>query len=151
MVQLPGTHYWTVNKVDPREDDTTWIQLWRLWFKALVGKPQIWSQKTSNSSLSSTPSVSLCVCLVTQSCPTLCDPMDCSPPGSFCPWGFSRQEYWSGLPCPSPGDPPNPVIQPRSPTLQTDSLQSEPAGKLKNTGLGSLYLLQGNFPTPKSN
>ena len=35
-----------------------------------------------------------------QSCPTLCDPMDCSPPGSFV-HGFSRQEYWSGLPCPS--------------------------------------------------
>ena len=54
MVQLPGTHHWTVNKVDPREDDPTWIQLWRLCFKALVGKPQIWSQKTFNSSLSFT-------------------------------------------------------------------------------------------------
>ena len=40
---------------------------------------------------------------VTQLCPTLCDPMDCSPPGSSV-HGFSRQEYWSGLPCPSPGD-----------------------------------------------
>ena len=37
-------------------------------------------------------------CLVAQSCPTLWDPMDCSLPGS-CPWRFSRQEYWSGLPC----------------------------------------------------
>ena len=36
------------------------------------------------------------VMLVIQSCPTLCDTMDCSPPGCFCPWGFSRQEYWSG-------------------------------------------------------
>ena len=35
--------------------------------------------------------------LVAQSCPTLCYPMDCSLPGS-CPWGFSRQECWSGLP-----------------------------------------------------
>ena len=34
--------------------------------------------------------------------------MDCSPPGSSCLWGFSRQEYWSGLPCPPPGDLPNP-------------------------------------------
>ena len=42
----------------------------------------------------------LCV-LVTQSCPALCDPMDCSPPGSSA-HTFSRQEYWSGLPCPSP-------------------------------------------------
>ena len=37
-----------------------------------------------------------------QSCPTLCDPMDCSRPGSLSK-GFSRQEYWSGLPCPPPG------------------------------------------------
>ena len=40
--------------------------------------------------------------------------------------GFSRQEYWSGLPCPSPGDLPNPGIKPRSPALQEDSLPSEP-------------------------
>ena len=40
--------------------------------------------------------------------------------------GFSRQEYWSGLPFPSPGDLPNPGIEPRSPALQTDALPSEP-------------------------
>ena len=43
--------------------------------------------------------------------------------------GFSRQEYWSGLPFPSPGDLPNPRIEPRSPTLQADALPSEPPGK----------------------
>jgi len=43
--------------------------------------------------------------------------------------GFSRQDYWSGLPFPSPGDLPNPGIKPRSPTLQADSLTSEPPGK----------------------
>ena len=43
--------------------------------------------------------------------------------------GFSRQEYWSGLPCPPPGDLPDPEIKPRSPTLQADSLPSEPQGK----------------------
>ena len=43
--------------------------------------------------------------------------------------GFSRQEYWSGLPFPSPGDLPNPGIEPRSPALQTDALPSEPPGK----------------------
>ena len=43
--------------------------------------------------------------------------------------GFSRQEYWSGLPFPSPGDLPDPGIEPRSPTLQADSLPSEPPGK----------------------
>ena len=42
--------------------------------------------------------------------------------------GFSRQEYWSRLPFPSPGDLPNPGIEPRSPTLQTDTLPSEPPG-----------------------
>ena len=42
--------------------------------------------------------------------------------------GFSRQEYWSGLPFPSPGDLPNPGIEPRSPALQTDALPSEPPG-----------------------
>ena len=40
--------------------------------------------------------------------------------------GFSRQEYWSGLPFPSPGDLPNPGIEPRSPALQANSLPAEP-------------------------
>ena len=48
-----------------------------------------------------------------QSCPTLCDPMDRSPPGSSV-HGFSRQEYWSELPCPPPGDLPDPRIKPMS-------------------------------------
>ena len=43
--------------------------------------------------------------------------------------GFSRQEYWSGLPFPSPGDLPNPGIKPQSPALQTGALPSEPPGK----------------------
>ena len=43
--------------------------------------------------------------------------------------GFSWQEYWSGLPCPPPGDLPNPGIKPKSPTLQADSLPPEPPGK----------------------
>ena len=45
------------------------------------------------------------------------------------PMGFSRQEYWSGLPFPSPGDLPDSGIEPRSPTLQADALTSEPPGK----------------------
>ena len=44
---------------------------------------------------------------------------------------FSRQEYWSGLPSPSPGDLPNPGIEPGSPALQPDTLPSEPPGKPK--------------------
>ena len=43
--------------------------------------------------------------------------------------GFSRQEYWSGLPFPSPGDLPDPGIEPRSPALEADALTSEPPGK----------------------
>ena len=45
--------------------------------------------------------------------------------------GFSRQAYWSGLPLPSPGDLPDPGIEPRSPTLQANSLPSEPTGRQK--------------------
>ena len=45
--------------------------------------------------------------------------------------GFSRQEYWSGLPVPSPGDLPDPGIKPRFPGLQADALTSEPPGKSK--------------------
>ena len=43
--------------------------------------------------------------------------------------GFSQQEYWSGSPFPSPGDLPNPGIEPGSPALQADALSSEPPGK----------------------
>ena len=60
-----------------------------------------------------------------QSCPTLCDPVDCS-------WlfmGFSRQEYWSGFPFPSPGDLTNPGIESWFLTWQADALSSEPPGK----------------------
>ena len=69
----------------------------------------------------------------------------------LCPWGFSKQEYWSGLPCPTPGDLPDSGVEPRSPTLKADSLLIELPRKLKNTGVGSLSLLQGIFPTQESN
>ena len=60
-------------------------------------------------------------------CPTLCDPWTVvgqGPPSV----GFSRQEYWAGLPFPSPGDLPDSGIKPRSPALQAKSLPSEPSG-----------------------
>ena len=50
----------------------------------------------------------------------------CQAPPSM---GFSRQEYWNGLPFPSPGDLPDPGIEPMSPVLQADALTSEPPGK----------------------
>ena len=50
--------------------------------------------------------------------------------------GFSRQEYWDGLPCPPPGDLFNPGIEPKSPALQANSLLTEPPGKPeKSVGL----------------
>ena len=64
---------------------------------------------------------------------------------------FSRPEYWSGQAFPSPVDFPNPGIEPRSPTLQANSLPAEPQGKPKNTGVGSLGLLQWIFLTQESN
>ena len=60
---------------------------------------------------------------------------------------FSRPEHLSGQPFPSPGDLPNAEIEPRSPTLRVDSLTAEPPGKPKNTGVGSLSLLQRIFYT----
>ena len=64
---------------------------------------------------------------------------------------FSRTEYWSGLPFPSPRDLPNPGTELRSPALQADSLPAEPQGKPKDTGMGSLSLLQQIFLTQESN
>ena len=86
--------------------------------------------------------------LVVQICLTLCDPIDYSPLhlqalGSM---GFSRQKYWSGLPFPSPEDPADPGIEPRSSELQADALPSEPPayGKLNSSAQfgGSSALLQ---------
>ena len=62
-----------------------------------------------------------------QACPTLCDPW------AIQPMGFSRPEYWSGEPLPSPEDLPIPGIKPRFSSLQVDSLPAEPQGKPKNT------------------
>ena len=66
--------------------------------------------------------------LVTQSCLTLCDPMDCSP-SDYSVMEFSRQEHWNGFPCPSSEDLPNPGIEPGSPALQADSLLSDLQGR----------------------
>ena len=88
------------------------------------------------------------LCLVTFSSLRLCGLYCARLP---CPWGVSRQEYLRGLPCPPPGNLPNPGIEPRSPTLWADSLLSEPPEKPKNTGVGSLSLPLGNFPTQESN
>ena len=103
-----------------------------------------------------------CACMLIQfSCDRLfCDPVDCSPPGLF--MGFSRQEYWSGLPYPLPGDLPDPEIEstlPASPSLQVDSLPAEPpfwrqgcqrVPMLKRTELTGQDWLRGIIETPET-
>ena len=87
-------------------------------------------------------SVNECEVKVIQLCPTLCDPMD-----------YTVHEILQARiqPIPSPGDFPYPGIEPRSPTLQVDSLPAELPGKPRNTGVGSLSLLQWIFPTQELN
>ena len=78
---------------------------------------------------------------IAQMCLTLCDPIGCSPAGSF--MGFSRQEHCSGLPFPSPGDLPNPGMEPRFPAVQADSLPSAPPGKTLICILADSYMEYG--------
>ena len=65
------------------------------------------------------------------------------------PMGFSRQEYWSGVPFSSPGDLPNPGIEPRSPALQADALLSEPPGKpfICSMGLDKCIMTYTLYPS----
>ena len=74
-----------------------------------------------------------------------CNPMNCTVHGIL----QARILEWE--PFPSPGDLPNLGIEPRSPSLQVDSLPAEPQGKPKNTGVGSLSLLQCISPTQELN
>ena len=93
------------------------------------------------------------MCCAVLSCSVMSDslpPHGLEPTKFFCPWGFSRQEYWNGLPCPPLGDLPDPGIKPRSPALQADALSAESPGKARNTGVGSLPLLQGIVLTQES-
>ena len=89
-------------------------------------------------------------CLVTQSCGTLCNLMDCSLPESSV-HGDSPGKSTRGVAIPFSRGSSQPRVKPRSPTLQADSLLSEPPAKPKNSGEGSLSLLQGFFLTQKSN
>ena len=73
------------------------------------------------------------VMLITQSCPNLCEPMDCVAQEASLFMEFSRQKFWRGQPFPSPGDLPDPGIKSRSPALQANPLQSEPQGSCQLT------------------
>ena len=95
--------------------------------KAKWNKKEICAK--SRSQLDSAPSPfceQMLKALVVQLWPTLCNPMDCS---LLLSMEFSRQEYWSGLSCPPPGDLPGPGIKPASPASQVNSLPLKPPGK----------------------
>ena len=81
---------------------------------------------------------------VTQSCPTLCNPMD------YAVHSLGQNTEVGSLSL-LQGILPNPTIEPSSPTLQADSLPAEPQGKPKDTGVGSLSLLQWIIQTQESN
>ena len=84
---------------------------------------------------------------VAQLSPTLSDPMDSSLHQAPPSMGFSRQEYWSRLPFPPPGNLPNPGMEPRSPALQTDALPFEPPRKsLSATGISKYILSLRGLP-----
>ena len=81
-----------------------------------------------------------------QLCPTLCHPLDCTAHQAPLSTGFSRQEYWSGLPCSPPGDLPDPgvkCVSLLSPALARGSLPLAPPGK--TYGYSSGYLLLGPY------
>ena len=96
----------------------------------LFANKEIWKVKVSSVRLFATPWTVTCQALLSM--------------------GFSRQEYWSRLPFPSRGSS-HPGIKPRSPALRADSLLSEPPRKPKNTGMGGLSRLCGNFLTQELN
>ena len=91
------------------------------------------------------------VCLVAQSCLILCDSMDYNPPGSSVDGDSPGKNTGVGCHALLQGNLPNPGIKSRSPTLQVDSLLSEPPWRPKSTGVGSLSLLHGIFPTQELN
>ena len=89
-------------------------------------------------------------CPVTQSSPTLCDPMDYNPPSSSV-HGIFQERILEWVAISYSRESSQPRIKPRSPTSKVDSLPSEPPGKPKNTGMRSLSLLHGIFPTQELN
>ena len=133
------------------------------WDKIILLLSETWKPGTFNQIYLTYYMVAInwskCVCSVPQTCPTLCDPMDCGPPDSSVP-GIFQAWILSGLPCPPPGD------LPRDRTASPGSLAS--AGGFfatsvtcfiplamdfpgKNTGVGCHYLLEGIFLTQGPN
>ena len=115
--------YWREISIPYTEPRTTWASI-----------------INSNPGRNSSHGASKVKVKVTQLCLTLCDPMDYR-----VHWILQARILEWVKPFPSPGDLPNLGIEPRSPMLQADSLPAEPPGKPKNTGVGSLSLLQWIF------
>ena len=88
--------------------------------------------------------------LAAQLCLTLCDPIDCSPPSSPS-MGILQESILEWVAMRSSRGSSQPGTKPRSPSLQADYLPFEPPGKPKNTGVGSLSLLQRIFSTQELN
>ena len=88
-----------------------------------------------------------CYCAVAKSCPTLCDLMDCSLPEDWNPLfvGFPREEYWSRLSFPPPGDLCNAEIKPTSPALAGRFFTTEPPGKPLISRLATYWVLKHIF------
>ena len=107
-----------LNKMDSEFSDLQGSQLKVVHHKSMPSRPP--GRALTSSTVGGRSEV-----LVDQLCPTPCNPMDYSLPASSY-MEFSRQEYYSGLPFPSPGDLPHLGIEPASPALQADSLPSEP-------------------------
>ena len=117
-------------------EDSSALQIPSAWPLPLLSSPDT-SRRFTSFTERDVREIHLCFLgdVLCQSLPTLCDIVsDCSPPTPLS-MGSSRQEYWSGSPFPSPGDLPNPQVEPRSPTLQTDSMLSEAtAGEKRGKG-----------------
>ena len=115
----------------------------------------LWKPGEGAASLFLWPHRALCVSVqlssVAQSCPILCNPMDDSLPGSSVHGDSARKNTGMGCHAHLQGTLPNPGTELRSPSLQEDSLPSELPGKPKNTGVGSLSLLQCIFLTQELN
>ena len=106
------------------------FSLLRAWIRSLVG--ELRSHRLRGAAKKKKKSIILpsYSCLVTQSCLALCDPMDCSLPGSFVHGiFFPSKKARGGLPSPPPGNLPNPSIEPMSPALAGRFFTTEPLGK----------------------
>ena len=108
MLRVYGTsHPKDTPNIDLMQSHDGWI-IAVDFMKSIRARPATWCLKLFR-----------CCCLVAKSCPTLCNPMDWARQAPLS-MGFSRQEYWSGLPFPSPGDLPHPGVQPTTPAVQAD-------------------------------